>query len=133
MNQRRFLFVLVIAAMLDFAAVTRPAAASIYKWRDDNRIMHITNVKPEWWTEDMDQMDFEDIHPPSGFGAYPLRFIGDKENKKVHDPSCDQIYTPDNKMAIPDQKVIWFESLGEAVKMGYRQCDHCRPGQRRNE
>jgi hypothetical protein len=112
-------FVLFVSASL--------VSASIYMWRDKDNMKHLTNVKPDWWTDDMDQMNPDDIQQPEGPTPFPDNFVGDKENRKFHKPSCDQIYTPEKKMAIPESKIIWFNTYDEAVNKGYQPCDHCNP------
>ena len=57
----------------------------------------------------------------------PGKFIGDRENKKFHWPKCEQIYTPEGKLAIPPQKQIWFQEYQSAIDEGYHVCDHCKP------
>jgi Metal binding domain of Ada len=115
----------LVVGIIGLSAVS----ASVFKWLDHEETMFITNVKPEWWTDEMDQMDFRDIHPPLGSKPYPLLFVADKENRKFHIPTCEQIFTQDHVMAIPDEKIIWFETAAEAEKQGYRACSHCKPAQ----
>ncbi len=117
-------FSLLLALFFIAASVV---AASVYMWYDKDKTVHLTNVKPDWWTDDMDMKSPEEIHPPEGPTPFPGIFVGDKENRKFHRPSCDQIYTPEKKMAIPDSKIIWFQSYEEAISKGYHPCKHCKP------
>ncbi len=100
--------------------------ADVYIWHDIDNIQHISNVKPDWWTDEMDQMDPDEIVAPTE-EALPGAFVGDRENKKFHLPSCEQIHTPEGLMAIPDSKIIWFRALDDALSQGYFACDHCKP------
>ncbi|MBN1551558.1 hypothetical protein JW979_08820 [bacterium] len=110
------------------------ANAEVYMWIGPDNIFQLTNIKPDWWTEDMDQMAPSDIRPPDVEKVtYPGKYVGDKENRKFHLPSCEQIYTSDGKMAIPDNKIIWFQSTDEAISLGYIACDHCKPLQSNEE
>ena len=123
-NSRTSIVLLVFA--LVFCSL---AMGDIYRWRGDDGTLHMTNVKPSWWTDEMDQMDPDSIIPPEGPTPFPGKFVGDKENRKFHRPECEQIYDPDGNMAIPDEKIIWFQSFDEAISAGYEICDHCKPAE----
>jgi hypothetical protein len=109
------------------------SSADIYIWRDLNDIKQISNVKPDWWTDEMNQMLPGEVVEPvdkpdvSQDKKFPGKFVGDKENKKFHVPTCEQIYTSDKKMAIPDNKIIWFDTFEDATSKGYVACGHCKP------
>ena len=103
------------------------AIAGVYKWQDNAGTTHVTNIKPDWWTDEMDDLKFSEIHPPDEPTPFPGKFVGDKENYKFHLPSCEQIYTPEGKMAIPESKIIWFKSAQEALDKNFVPCSHCKP------
>lgn len=101
--------------------------AEVYVWLDGDGIRHISNVKPEWWTDEMDKQDPGSVIAPEDGIAMLGKFIGDRENKKFHWPLCIQIYNPQNELAIPMEKRIWFKSYQEAIDQNYVVCDHCQP------
>ncbi|MCD4655371.1 hypothetical protein K8T06_15730 [bacterium] len=99
----------------------------VYIWLDQDTIQHISNVKPEWWTDDMDKMDPGTVVAPDPKNSTPGCFIGDTENKKFHWPKCEQILNEEGFLAIPEHKRIWFRTFDDAIKQGYHICDHCKP------
>ncbi len=126
MNKR---FQITIAALISLCALSfvLDVGAEVFRWQDSQQIMHITNVRPEWWTDEMSQMDYQDIIPPLEPTPAPGRLVGDRENRKFHRPACEQIYNPQGRLAIPDEKIIWFDTADEAMDKGYLACDHCKP------
>jgi len=118
----------IAAFLIVLTGILIPAVrAEVYIWVDQNDIRHISNVKPKWWTEEMDQMDPGTVVEPEDASAVPGKFIGDRENKKFHWPKCEQIYNQEGLLAIPEHKRIWFETYDEAIALGYHVCDHCKP------
>ncbi|MBN1296959.1 hypothetical protein JXA80_09275 [bacterium] len=101
--------------------------ADVYVWLDQTSIKHISNVKPKWWTDDMDQLDPGTVVAPVDERITLGVFIGDTENKKFHWPLCEQIYNQQGLLAIPEHKRVWFKTFEEAIAQGYYACDHCKP------
>jgi len=119
---------IVIAILLVYAGWLLPMAhGEIYIWLDKASIRHLSNVKPDWWTEEMDEMEPGSVIAPDAEKTNPGIFIGDRENKKFHWPKCDQIFNQAGKLAIPAHKQIWFKSFEDAIEQGYHICDHCKP------
>lgn len=123
----RFLIVFISLTALSFPGSF--VKADIFVFYDISGVKTITNMRPDWWTDEMDTMDPMSIKPPDGSEVYPGKFVGDKENRKFHRPTCEQIYTPDKRMAIPESKIIWFNTVDEALSQGFFSCDHCKPAE----
>jgi hypothetical protein len=125
----RLFAVLLIIGLLTLSSV----GADVYVWYNASQVMHITNVRPDWWLDEMDQMDPHEIQPPPEAIEYPGEFVGDNENRKFHVVTCEQIYTSDGNMAIPDSKIVWFQTVDEAIQQGFYACDHCKPDNPNNQ
>lgn len=101
--------------------------AEIYVWQDETHVTNISNLKPEWWTDEMSQQTQGSIVFEGDATPLPGKLVGDKENRKFHRITCDQIYNPEGKLAIPQEKIIWFQSPDEALSQNFIACDHCKP------
>ena len=117
-------FSIVIAILIVGCPVLK---AEVYIWQGQDGIRHISNVRPDWWTDDMDQMEPGTVTAPAESEDGKGKFIGDRENKKFHWPKCEQIYNQKGLLAIPEHKQIWFKEYQDAVDQGYHVCDHCKP------
>lgn len=49
------------------------------------------------------------------------KFVGSIESDKYHKPSCGSV-----KNILPENE-IWFKSVDEAIKAGYKPCGRCKP------
>ena len=102
--------------------------ADMYRWMDDNGVMRMTNIKPDWWTDEMKYQLPEQIHSPAEDSSKESKkFYGDRESRVFHKPDCDLIRNPDNQLTIPKDSIMTFRSAEEAVSLGYRPCDKCNP------
>ncbi|MBN1879276.1 hypothetical protein JW823_04120 [bacterium] len=115
----------IVIAVLMLSSIQR-VTADVYLWSDADHIRHVSNIKPEWWTDDMDLMEPGSVKAPDVL-PNPGKFVGDRENKKFHWPTCEQIFNPEGKLAIPLEKQIWFQDFQDAIDQGYYVCDHCKP------
>lgn len=104
------------------------AEADVYIWKSMNGVKNVSNIKPEWWTEEMDLKTPGEVTAPHEENL-PGKFIGDRENLKFHWPKCIQIYNPQGELAIPAEKRIWFKTYQDAISNGYHVCDHCKPSE----
>jgi hypothetical protein len=128
MSSRSHWILFSLASLVLQCLLVLSASADVYVWHDKNGIEVITNIKPEWWTAEMDQLDPKLITEPDETAPEtPGKYVGDKENRKFHRLTCDQIYNSDGKLAIPDSKVIWFQATDEALSQNFIACDHCKP------
>lgn len=126
MSNQRYLLIIIAIVTCIFCWIF-PASAEVYIYYNQLGMKIITNIKPDWWTDEMSTMDPESVQIPAGEALFPGKFVGDKENRKFHRPTCEQIYNQEHKLAIPESKIIWFESYDEAVGKGFFACDHCKP------
>jgi len=118
---------LILTLTLMTALIAPVVFGEVYIWLDGTSVKHISNVKPKWWTDEMDQMDPGTVVAPEGEGVMMGKFIGDRENKKFHWPKCEQIHNQESQLAIPQHKRIWFDTYEQAISQGYHACDHCKP------
>ncbi len=121
---KRFLLMFGICSALFMTSVL---LAEVFIWQDENHITNISNIKPDWWTDEMSQQEQGTVVFQGESTPLPGKFVGDKENRKFHRISCEQIYNPQGKMAIPPEKIIWFQSNEEALSQNFIACDHCKP------
>lgn len=105
-----------------------PADADVYIWNAANGIRYVSNIRPDWWTDEMDLETPGSVTAPDA-DKFPGKFVGDRENLKFHWPRCIQIYNSDGKLAIPPEKRIWFNDYQDAKNKGYYECDHCKPSE----
>lgn len=117
---------LLLMVFLVFLSFT--VKADVYIWKSVNGVRNVSNIKPDWWTEEMDLIAPGEVTAPSEENL-PGKFVGDRENLKFHWPKCIQIYNPQGKLAIPVEKRIWFKSYQDAINNGYYVCDHCQPSE----
>ncbi len=122
--KNRLVHTILVFCILVF---TSTLMAEIYVWYDADSTRNISNVKPDWWTDEMSQMSPQDIVVPVEATPQPGKFVGDNENRKFHKPTCEQIQTLDGFMAIPEHKRVWFASYDEAKAQNYTACTHCKP------
>ncbi len=119
--------VLFLIGFFSTLFMTSVMLAEVYIWQDENHITNISNIKPDWWTDEMSQQEQGTVVFQGESTPLPGKFVGDKENRKFHRISCEQIYNPQGKMAIPPEKIVWFQSTDEALSQTFIACDHCKP------
>lgn len=67
-----------------------PVHAELYRWVDVEGTLHISNLKPEWWTEDMDRItDYHAIIAPEEDGT-DYKELEPGEDSSILEPS-DQL------------------------------------------
>jgi len=120
------LLILTLFAVLTSISVVS-VQAEVYIWMEENGIRHISNVKPDWWTDEMDTLDPGTVVAPDEENGLLGKYVGDRENKKFHWPKCIQIKNSEGFLAIPEAKRVWFKTYQDAVDQGYYVCDHCKP------
>jgi hypothetical protein len=126
--KRISVFSLIVIVAVPFIVSHISALADVYIWLDSDGIKQFSNIRPEWWTEEMDIMAPGTVVDP----GLDRKFIGDTGNRKFHWPLCNQIYVnnnPKGQMAIPELQRIWFRSFQEAIDQGYHVCDFCVPSE----
>ena len=101
--------------------------AEVYIWMDGDAIRHISNVKPNWWTDEMDKLDPGTVIAPDEENGLLGKFIGDRENKKFHWPKCIQILSSEGFLAIPETKRIWFQKYQDVLLIIEGLCFSCQP------
>jgi hypothetical protein len=132
MNSRNKNIIRILIAGFFLSFFFCPAGAEVYIWSAANGVRYVSNIRPDWWTDEMDlEMPGTVMAPESD--EFPGIFIGDRENLKFHWPRCIQIYNPDGKLAIPPEKRMWFNSYQDAINKGFYECDHCKPSENGQE
>ncbi len=115
----------LVVVCLTFAFIPM-SSAQVYKWVAADGTVMLTNIKPDWWTDEMnDVFDYREIQPPSDWEptegeteeeaaggieevtggvisperheSNEFRFVGDKTTRKVHRDDCPDLREENGK------------------------------------
>ncbi len=141
---------LFVVLFLAIVLVAQVVSAEVYRWMDEGNVAHLTSIKPDWWTDEMDMVeDWREIHPPTEeeqqqqeaaeaeqeeqsakVTEEEAQFIGDSRTSIFHNLDCRLVKSraTGRKFKVDEENRVFFRTAEEAENGGYKPCTLCNPG-----
>jgi len=136
-----------LSVMIGIFLLVAVGSADVYRWVDPDGTIHLTSIRPEWWTDELDLVeDWHEIHPPSEDELAALEaaraaeraaevseedaeFVGDRRTMIYHRKDCRLVKSRSARRSykIDEEDRVFFLTADDAEEEGFRPCRRCKP------